>query len=202
MLAPIYASQIAMMMFFKNKAYKHEAGLKSFKIFTLGYIMVTPLMIVFMIFMDIVFMFMQAFLYPFVQLIKLLTCFKYEFTWLSDLMDWVYSVFFDMDKVDVEGFRRSRIISQLTFETVIQTLLQARMLLYFSKPENQSDQNAGKLDVSPDSLATSLGFSLMHLVMEVFLLIMEARATKTEPLNYAFVCFNGKFGFVPYNDHL
>jgi hypothetical protein len=31
---------------------------------------------------------------------------------------------------------------------------------------------------------------------------MEASATRTSFINYAIVCFNGRFGWVPYNDYL
>lgn len=52
-----------------------------------------------------------------------------------------YELLFEMTKLEVEGFRRMRTISQLTFETLIQMILQLRMLLFFW---GERDKLAGK----------------------------------------------------------
>ena len=89
-----------------------------------------------------------------------------------------------------------RTIAQLTFETFLQLILQIRMLSYFS------GDNGNNLGVSVSDIATSVALSTTHAIIEAFFLNLEAQASKTSFLNYCIICFNGRFGWVPYKDHL
>ena len=55
------------------------------------------------------------------------------------------------------------------------------------------------LDISMEAILISLGFALLHTVIEVIFLQMEATATKTTLTHYSIICFNGRFGWVPFS---
>ena len=40
----------------------------------------------------------------------------------------------------------------------------------------------------------------MHLILEIFMLKLEALACEVNLLDYTVACFNGRVGFVPYLD--
>lgn len=52
------------------------------------------------------------------------------------------------------------------------------------------------------AIVASLFLALSHAILEFMFLYMEAQASKTSFVNYCIVCFNGRFGWVPYNDYL
>lgn len=59
-----------------------------------------------------------------------------------------------------------------------------------------------KFGVSVQGILISLFLSIVHLIFEGIFLLMESQVTKTSLLNYSIVCFNGRFGWVPYEDYL
>lgn len=162
--------------------------------------MVSPVMLVYLTILDLVFLINQALLVPILVLLRTLTCGLLNFTCLSNIIDSSYEVLFEMQKLEVAGFRRMRTISQLTFETFIQTLLQVRMLMYFNNKADTS--GVQEFDVSVTAIVVSLFLALSHGLLEAIFLAMEAQASKTSFINYCIICFNGRFGWVPYNDYL
>ena len=56
--------------------------------------------------------------------------------------------------------------------------------------------------MSVSDIAISILLALTHGVLECVFLYMEAQASKTSFVNYCIICFNGRFGWVPYNDYL
>lgn len=98
-----------------------------------------------------------------------------------------------------------RTISQLTFETSIQLILQVRMIIFF-KTEHKNyingEQQAVYLGVRFEDLVQSIILSVAHGVLEFVFLYLEAQASETSFLNYCMICFNGRFSWVPYNDYL
>jgi hypothetical protein len=96
--------------------------------------------------------------------------------------------------MDVAGFRRLRTVSQLTFETLPQILLQIRI---YSVVKNRQDVNSlGDISVSAIILSICLG--VLHLLIESLLIYQEKMANKTSFLHYILISFNGKFGYVPF----
>ena len=83
-----------------------------------------------------------------------------------------------MQKLDVAGFRRMRTISQLTFETFIQLILQVNMLIFFKMKKNGED--AKKLGVSLDAIFLSISLAFLHGVLESIFLAMEPSQTNTK----------------------
>jgi hypothetical protein len=100
-----------------------------------------------------------------------------------------------MSKLDVAGFRRLRTISQLSFESLIQIILQVRILIYsFNQPDVIE-----QFGVEIEAIIISLSFALLHTIFELIFLNMEAVAAKTTITHYAIICFNGRFGWVPFS---
>lgn len=162
----------------------------------LGQIMVSPFMLLYLFMMDLVFLLNQAILVPIIFVIRIITFNSINLSCLTNTLDRSYEIMFEMQKLDVAGFRRMRTISQLTFETFIQTILQCRMLYVFRNKPNS------ELEVSVQAIVVSLFLALFHGLLEAIFLAMEAQASKTSFINYCIICFNGRFGWVPYNDYL
>ena len=87
----------------------------------------------------------------------------------------------------------------MLFETLIQVVLQVRMLIFFKR---HNIENPGAVGVSVDDILLSLVLALLHAVLEGVSLGLEAQASKMSFVNYCMVCLNGRFGWVPYNEFL
>jgi hypothetical protein len=198
MLAPFFACQTPFLMFLKEKVYRDLNN--RFKLKFMGFVMVSPIMLVYMFILDIMFVINQALLFPLICLLKFLTCGIIDLSCFNRALDKSYEFLFEMQKLEVAGFRRMRTISQLTFESLIQFCLQVRMLMYFNQLE---DQNAmDEFGVSVTAIVVSILLAISHALLECVFLYMEAQASKTSFVNYCIICFNGRFGWVPYNDFL
>jgi hypothetical protein len=103
--------------------YESSANRISFKNKALGFMVLTPIFVIYLVVLDLLFMINTAVLRPLVYLLKLLTFNKLDLTRLTLFVNDMYSLFFDMDIMEVEGFRRLRTISQLTFESLPQIIL-------------------------------------------------------------------------------
>lgn len=73
------------------------------------------------------------------------------------------------------------------------------MLMFFGSMRNDNEET---ISVRVEDIITSLFLALSHAILEFMFLYMEAQASKTSFVNYCIVCFNGRFGWVPYNDYL
>lgn len=164
--------------------------------------MVSPPMLIYLFIMDIVFLLNQAILTPIIFVLRILTCNLINLSCLTRMLDSSYEIMFEMQKLEVAGFRRMRTISQLTFETLIQLVLQVRMLQFFKAHEEDGGKGIEELGVDPKNIVISLMLALLHGLLEAIFLAMEAQASKTSFINYCIVCFNGRFGWVPFNDYL
>lgn len=169
MLAPFFACQTPFLMFLKEQVYRDKDD--RFKLKFLSEVMVSPFMLVYMFLMDIVFLVNQAILVPIIQVLRLLTCNLINLSCLTQTIDNSYEILFEMQKLEVAGFRRMRTISQLTFETFIQFILQMRMLSYFS---NKKDKASHELGVSVSAIIFSLFLAVIHGIFEAAFLFMEA----------------------------
>jgi len=89
----------------------------------MGYMMVNPLMLIYLFCLDLIFIINQALLYPIIQILKAMTCGIVDLSCLNRGLEKSYEFFFEMKKLEVAGFRRMRTISQLTFESLIQATL-------------------------------------------------------------------------------
>lgn len=118
-------------MFLKEKVYRDINN--RFKLKFMGFMMVSPLMLIYMFVLDIIFVINQALLFPIICVLRFITCGLIDLSCLNRALEKSYEFLFEMQKLEVAGFRRMRTISQLTFESLIQFCLQVRMLWFFNQ---------------------------------------------------------------------
>jgi hypothetical protein len=53
--------------------------------------------------------------------------------------------------------------------------------------------------ISVEAILISLSFAIFHTIFEFLFLNTEAIACKTTITHYAIICFNGRFGWVPFS---
>ena len=96
----------------------------------LAIIAATCLIIVQLLMLDIFFMVITVFGGIIQMIIYVISCGNLQFDCYQSFENKVFFWVFNMNKNDVEGFRRARNISQLLFETVPQICLQLRILYW------------------------------------------------------------------------
>jgi hypothetical protein len=116
---------------------------------------------------------------------------------MEECVDKLYFYFFDMQKMDIVGFRRLRTSSQLTFESLPQIILQLYILNYLRNNEAERVE----LDVSLEAIMFSISLAVLHTGIELVFIYLEKVANKTDFMHYTIICFNGRFGFVPFTNH-
>ena len=75
-------------------------------------------------------------------------------------------------------------------------MLQIRILVF--KINNPESVNT--IDISVEVILISLGFALAHTIFEIIFVKLEAVACKTSLMHYSIICFNGRFGWVPFTN--
>ena len=131
MVAPFFACQTPFLMFLKEKVYRDVN--RRLKLRSMGWVMVAPVMLAYMFILDIIFVINQAILFPIIVCLKVITFGFLDLSCLNRALEMTYEFLFEMHKLEVAGFRRMRTISQLTFESLIQLMLQIRMLYVFNQ---------------------------------------------------------------------
>jgi hypothetical protein len=58
-----------------------------------------------------------------------------------------------------------------------------------------------KTGININGIMASLFTALIHFIIEIIYLNLEAKACKTTLTQYAIVCFNGRFGWVPFTNN-
>ena len=74
-----------------------------------------------------------------------------------------------------------------------QIFIQSR-ILYWSLSNDISGIN-----VDLELIMGSLGCALLHGVIEFIFLSLEAKACKTNLIHYSIICFNARFGWIPFS---
>lgn len=74
-------------------------------------ISMTPLILVYLNFLDMIYIFNSICLIPFGFLMNKLTYGKINWNFTEGRLDNVYKILFDMNEIDILGFRRQRTIS-------------------------------------------------------------------------------------------
>ena len=83
----------------------------------------TPLIVAYLLLMDVIYIFVSVVLTPIAMIIKVLTCGLIDMTNIEEKLDVLYEILFGMSDMDIKGFRRLRTISQLSFESLPQIFL-------------------------------------------------------------------------------
>ena len=143
--------------------------------------------------MDVLYLVNAQIVMPIILLAKVLSCGKVDLVHLKDKIDVIYKYFFGMSYQDIAGFRRLRTISQLTFETMVQILLQVRILLY-------NAESVLELGITTRDVWISLSTAVLHGLLEFAFIFLESESTKTSIMHYSIICFNGRFGWIPFTN--
>ena len=152
----------------------------------LSLLVMTPLFLIYFMILDIVFM-VYAILS---SIVFLFTCSK------IDIGDWMEEHFFHtilgVSRMELIGYRRLRMLSQLLFESFPSLVLQIRILYVI----NNDDSN--NYSETYDSLYFSIGFALIHTFMEGCILYLDSKACHSTLYQYAIVCLNARLSWVPF----
>jgi hypothetical protein len=189
MLAPLYVSSIQITQFLLDRVLRRDKSKNNLALITISWVSIFPLFMVFMFIMDQVFVINSTLFELFALLLGLTSC--------LNCIDGSYEFLFQMKKHEVSGFRRMRTITQLMFESIIQFAVQFWML-----SDLESSEDAEGFGVSKTSILTSLALAIGHMVLEGIQLYFEASACETSFVNYCVICFNGRFGWVPFLDKM
>ena len=148
------------------------------------FVMITPLCIFYFAILDVIFM-----CYALISSL----IFFVSFT-LVNIGNWMENEFFyrylGMSRMELCGYRRLRTLAQLLFETFPSLILQIRMLVVLSDDD--------ELDVSLESIYLSMGFAIIHTLMEGTILYLDSKACKISLEQYAMICLNARQSWVPY----
>ena len=161
------------------------------KSFLFAFVASTPLLLVYLFIIDAIFLIISIVLTPLLMLISFITCSKLRMEMIQFVTDKAFETLFGMQEMDVVGFRRLRTVSQLTFETLAQILLQSYI---YTKIKDSSEN----IDISVEAILFSIVLGLLHCCVEILFIFQEKFANKTSLMHYTLICFNGKFGFVPF----
>lgn len=157
---------------------------------------VTPVLLIYLFIIDLSFLLVGVVSIPVILLVTLLTCGNYGEAEMNRAQNWLFKGLFGMTRMDAQGFRRLRTLSQLTFESITQILLQCWILYKLSLIEDEEEMEA--IGISVSALLFSIITALIHAVLEIIMLIIEKRAYRTSLIHYASVCLTGTFGWVPF----
>ena len=58
-----------------------------------------------------------------------------------------------------------------------------------------------ELDISLQAIVVSLMFAVLHACIEFMFINLEKKANKTTMMHYLIICFNGRFGYVPFTQY-
>ena len=203
MIWPFFISQIPFTAFqlekFKDKFVAiSESGEKpSCMRQIIWFLNLTPLLLIYLFILDLFFLGMNALFTPIMLLLTILTCGRCNLNKINACQDKVYQFLFGMQEIDVLGFRRLRTSSQLTFESIPQVMFQTYIFL---RLKNDPVERV-ELDISIEAVTVSLASAVAHTIVELIFIYIEKEACKTTFLHYTIVCFNGRFGWVPFTNH-
>ena len=108
----------------------------------------------------------------------------------GDSVDDFCSRFLLLSRMDIEGFRRLRTVSQLIFEVLVQLPLQCRIVTM--------PHFAAQMGLDSWQLMLSMFFALFHSIVSGCLTWAEARSCRTTLLHYLALCMSGRTNWVPF----
>ena len=112
---------------------------------------------------------------------------------IGDLVeDAFFSRVLGMTRMEIIGYRRMRTISQMLFETLPQIFLQLRII-------DSINNNNDDINVSYNALYYSIGFAILHILMEGMILYLDSSACYMTFSEYAIICLNARLNWVPYS---
>eukprot|EP01083_Nonionella_stella_P248470 860190_1 len=114
---------------------------------------------------------------------------------ISDEMDrLLFKKCLGMSRMQIIGYRRLRTLSQLLFETIPQIALQS-YILYKNQGENTEH-------INDTDIYISIGVAGVHFILEIFIIYLDARASKMSLSHYAVICLGARLNWVPYSHQI
>lgn len=157
-----------------------------------GVCYLTPLSLCYFLLVDIVYALKSATLDVLALLLRIVSCGRVcgsRGAGESDV-DCFCSGVLGMTRMDAEGYRRMRTMSQLIFEACIQIPLQSRILMMPAYAE--------QMGLSRPQVVASVVFAGFHFAMSIATTALEAMACRDRLLRYAATCLAGRFCWVPF----
>lgn len=108
MLSPFYVCYVPLLTFQKNRA-KMQDETKFMQFLNIASL--TPFIVAYLLFMDVIYIIMSVIITPGAMLIKALSCGLIDVTNVEEKLDVLYEILFGMSDMDIKGFRRLRTIS-------------------------------------------------------------------------------------------
>lgn len=125
MISPFYVCYVPLLTFQKERAEKIEDDSILQKLN--GFFSLTPLILINLLLMDLIYIINSVVITP---IVFIFSFGRLNMEVIEEKIDKIYIVLFGMSDMDIKGFRRLRTISQLSFESFPQILLQIRILVY------------------------------------------------------------------------
>eukprot|EP01083_Nonionella_stella_P234496 825442_1 len=173
-------------------------------------LLLTPIALVYLFFIDVVFIVFAIISTVWLVLLILMT-------WLCcrsvhdskglvanyDIHNWIDQQIFEkllnMNRTEIVGYRRLRTLSQLFFETIPQIVLQVRILWVLNQWSEKEDVDSDLFKiVDLKSLAWSIGLAAFHLLLEGGIIYLDKRAFKMGFMQYSLECLGGRVQWVPF----
>ena len=135
----------------------------------------TPLILVYLFLLDLLYLFNAVLLAPILFILNLLTCGRLKDFDIEEKTDKVFEVIFQLTHLEIVGFRKLRTMSQFTFESIPQIILQIRILVYMANIDASTE---GYVQISWTIVFWSFFFAVIHAILEVIFLRLEADALR------------------------
>ena len=154
---------------------------------TLSLFIMTPMSIVWFTLVDVTFM-----IYLIVANLMFFTsCGRVD---ISDKMDdLLFRKCLGMSRMQIIGYRRLRTLSQLLFETLPQIGLQAWILYTYQYRTSMDDSI-----INQTELYISIVVAAFHVILELLIIYLDARASDMPISHYAVVCLGARLNWVPF----
>jgi fatty acid desaturase len=137
MILPYYVAFVPMMHFrlqkFRMKKEKDAKASCLQKLWNI--ILLTPLVVIYLLFIDLLFLILSGILFPIVFFLLLLTRQMKHLHHVEEFNDTIFRNAFSIQQRDIQGFRRLRTTTQLLFESLPEIFFQLYILNELSKPE-------------------------------------------------------------------
>jgi hypothetical protein len=185
MLCPYYAAYSTVLKFRINSTVEQierQSKLTCCQTLT-SIIVVLPTMLLILITFDFLYMSLSITCLPILIILKVIC----KLDWLQQFEELVNKgarKLFNMTYMDVQGFRLQRTILQVQLESVPQIILQIVMYVKFGADDN--------LDISLDAIFYSIMFAIIHILVEMVSMYIEAATSGSTIIGYTIACFNGR----------
>ena len=164
------------------------------------FLSVTPMLVIYLAFIDLFFMLMGLLYFPAAIILAIFSCGHYGAREVFECQNYLFIRLFEMNRMDVLGFRRLRTFSQLTFESITQIFIQGWIYYKLKTHDDLADEK--EIKVSVEAIVFSMCTAVIHAILEIIMLVIEKWAYRSSMMHFSSVCLTGTFGWVPFTNLL